>query len=83
MDTISEVLQPIIGALFSPNSIWSVVLRGVIWVAVAMVIILSSDSHDPEKSLRSLKSNLGFLVIFLVLSGGLVYLLFGYSSTPA
>lgn len=83
MDSLVESLQPLITALFSPNSVWSVVLRGAIWVVVALVIILSSDSHDPEQSLKSLKSNLGFLVIFLVLSGGLVYLLFGYSTSPA
>lgn len=73
-----EQLQPIINAIFSVNSIWSVVARGAFWFVIAIVIIVSADNPNPEKSLKDLKSNLGFMMLFLVLSGGLIYLLFGF-----
>jgi len=73
-----ENLELVVHAIFSPNSIWSVVARGVIWLLVAVVIIVSTDAPDPDSSLRNLKANLGFFLMFLILSGGLVYLLFSY-----
>jgi len=74
-----EVLEQIYLAVFSVNSIWSVVARGVLWFIIAIVIMVSLDKADPDKAQTSLKSNLGFLLMFLVLSGVLMYLLFGYS----
>ena len=74
-----EVLEQIYLAVFSVNSIWSVVTRGVLWFIIAVVIMVSLDKADPDKAQLSLKSNLGFLLMFLVLSGVLMYLLFGYS----
>lgn len=73
-----DILQNILGSIFRVDSIWSVVARGVVWFVVATVVIISVDNPNSEKSLKNLKSNLGFLAMFLVLSGGLVYLLFGY-----
>jgi len=73
-----EIAANILDSILNVNSIWSVVFRGLFWFVVAAVIIISSDTPDPQKSLRNLKSNLGFLLLFFVLSGGLVYLLFGY-----
>jgi hypothetical protein len=73
-----EVFSNIMASMFRVDSIWSVVIRAVIWFAVATVIIVSVDNPNSEKSMKDLKSNLGFLIMFLVLSGGLVYLLFGY-----
>ena len=73
-----DILQNILGSIFRVDSIWSVVARGVVWAIVATVVIISTDNPDTEKSMKNLKSNLGFLAMFLVLSGGLVYLLFGY-----
>lgn len=75
----STQIQAIVQSLFSVTSIWSVIARGAIWFVIATVVIISTDTPDPEKSLKDLKANLGFVVMFLVLSGGLVYLLFGYS----
>ena len=75
-----EILKNVLESMFRLDSIWSVVIRAVIWFIVATVIIISVDNPDSEKSLRDLKSNLGFLVMFLLLSGGLVYLLFGYQA---
>ncbi|MCA9369212.1 MAG: hypothetical protein H6773_02965 [Pseudomonadales bacterium] len=74
-----EVLEQIYLAVFSVNSIWSVVFRGIVWFIVAGVIIVSLDKADPDSAQKNLKSNLGFLLMFLVLSGVLMYLLFGYS----
>ena len=75
-----EILKNVLESMFRLDSIWSVVIRAVIWFIVATVIIISVDNPDSEKSLKDLKSNLGFLVMFLLLSGGLVYLLFGYQA---
>lgn len=74
-----ETLGQIAVLIFSANSMWSVVARAALWVSVAVVILISSDSPNPEQSLKGLKSNLGFFVLFLALSGGLVYLLFGFT----
>lgn len=76
---IVEILRSIYQAIFEPTSIWSVVARGALWFVVAIVVLVSVDKPDPDKSLKDLKSNLGFLVLFLVLSGTLMYLLFGYA----
>lgn len=76
-----QVVQNILSAVFQADSIWSVVARAVVWMLVAVVVIASADNPDSEKSLKNLKSNLGFLLMFLILSGGLVYLLFGYQPT--
>lgn len=78
-----EVVQPILQALFQVDSIWSVILRGVIWTVIALVVIISTDVANPEKSARNVKANLGFLLLFLVLSTGLVYLLFGMHGAPS
>jgi hypothetical protein len=57
-------------------------LRGGVWFAIALIIIISTDAANPDKSAKNLKSNLGFLFLFLVLSTGLIYLLFGFAGTP-
>lgn len=79
MENMPPALQEIITSIFAVDSIWSVVLRGAIWLGVAIVIIVSADSVNPDMSARKLKSNLGFFLMFLVLSGGLIYLLFGFT----
>jgi hypothetical protein len=79
MDAIRELVI----SLFAVDSIWSVVLRGGVWLVISMVIIISVDSSRVEESTTKLKKNLGFLLFFMVLSGGLIYMLFGYSVTPA
>jgi hypothetical protein len=76
-----EVGKAIFETIFSVNSIWSVVARGVLWFVIATVIIISTDSPHPQQSLKKMKSNLGFLMMFLVLSTSLMYLLFGFSPT--
>jgi hypothetical protein len=74
-----ETIRELVISAFAVDSFGSIVLRGVIWLAIALVIIISADAADPDKATKNLKSNLGFLLIFMVLSGGLVYLLFGFT----
>jgi hypothetical protein len=78
-----ENMREIVQSFFAIDSIWSVIFRAGIWFAIAMVIIISTDVANPEKSAKSLKANLGFFLIFLMLSGGLMYLLFGFVAQPA
>lgn len=70
----------IVQQAFAVDSIWSVVTRGLIWLGIALVIIVSMDRPDPDQSIKDLKSNLGFFLMFLFLSGGLIYLLFGFTT---
>jgi hypothetical protein len=74
-----EVITDIFRLLFAVDSIWSVVFRAAIWFVIALIIIISTDSPNPEKSLKGLKANLGFFLLFLTLSGGLIFLLFSYA----
>ncbi len=76
-----ETFTNILASMFRVDSIWSVVTRAIIWFAITIVVIISMDHSDSEQSMKSLKSNLGFLVMFLILSGSLIYLLFGYQTT--
>jgi hypothetical protein len=75
-----ELLQEILAKAFAVDSIWSVVTRGIIWLGIALVIIVSMDKPDPTESIKELKTNLGFFLMFIFLSGGLVYLLFGFTA---
>jgi len=83
MESLIPAARTIVVSLFAVDSIWSVVLRGLVWLAVSMVIIISTDATNMEESTSSLKKNLGFFLFFLMLSGGLVYMLFGYSVANA
>ncbi len=75
---MEEAMRSIIQSVVAVDSIWSVVFRGALWLLISLVIIISTDAPNPERSLKNLKSNLGFFLLFLILSGGLIYLLFGY-----
>lgn len=64
---------------FSVNSLGPILLRATLWFVVALVIIASTDvSSRPGKQAKTVKANLGFLMLFLFLAGGLMYLLFGF-----
>ena len=76
-----EVLQELVQKAFAVDSVWSIVVRGLVWLGVVVVIIMSTDRPDPQASAKSLKANLGFFLLFLTLSGGLIYWLFGFTST--
>ena len=72
-----DLIRDLIIQSFAVDSIWSIVIRGAIWIVIAMIIIVSVDNPNSDLSSRKLKANLGFFTMFLLLSGGLVYLLFG------
>ena len=72
-----DAIKDLITQAFTVDSVWSIVLRGVIWVVIAMIIIISVDNPHSDLSSKKLKANLGFFTMFLLLSGGLIYLLFG------
>lgn len=74
-----EELQNFAVALFSATSIWSVVARAVLWLIVAGVIIFSTDTPKPDMVNKKLRTNLGFVLLFLILSGGLMFMLFSYT----
>ena len=80
---MTDILSKVIAVVFAADSIWSVVIRGAIWLAIALVIIASLDQPDPATSFKNLRSNLGFLLLFIVLSGTLVFLLFGFTPLAA
>jgi len=65
-------------AFFSLNSYGSLLLRGVIWFLVAIVIIATTDASGRRMTARKVQQNLGMLFLFLLLAGGLVYMLFGF-----
>jgi hypothetical protein len=72
-----DVIRDLVTKAFAVDSMWSIVVRGVIWMVIALIIIVSVDNPNSDLSSRKLKANLGFFTMFLLLSGGLIYLLFG------
>ncbi|MBD3250267.1 MAG: hypothetical protein GF381_01710 [Candidatus Pacebacteria bacterium] len=75
MPTVISVIQKALAV----DSVWSVVLRGGIWLVIAIIIMISTDKPDPGKSMKDLKASLGFFLMFMIISGGLIYLLFGFA----
>ena len=74
---IGELLK----SFFSVNSIGSIAARAFLWFVVAIVIIASTDTAGANHGRTNLRSNLGMLLFFVVLAGGLVYLMFGFVPT--
>jgi hypothetical protein len=64
--------------IFSVNSQWGVVARAALWFVVAIIIIASTDTSGLRQAKANLRASLGGFMLFLVLCGGLVYLLFGF-----
>lgn len=77
-----ETLSNLAASMFDVTSMWSVVLRGLVWLVIAGGIIVSTDMPRPEVNTSKLRQNLGFLLLVIVISGTLIYLLFGYSAAP-
>ncbi len=73
-------IQFIVHRAYAVDNIWSVIFRAVIWFGVSLVIIFSLSNPDMKKTEKILKSNLGFFLMFLLLSGSLIYLLFGFTT---
>ncbi len=71
--------QALLLLLVAPTTTWGILLRGLIWLLVATVIIVSSNRYstriDPT---QVVKRRLGSLFLFMFLSVGLIYFLFSY-----
>lgn len=77
-----EFIKELLTKAFTIDTIWGVALRGAIWFLIAIVILFSvAAGQEEDDSGKTLRSNLGFLLMFLILGGVLFFLLFGY--TPA
>lgn len=74
-----ENTQDLVALLIAPSTTWGIALRGLLWLVVAIVIVISSNRYsnkiDPT---QVIKRRLGSLFIFMFLSMGLMYLLFSY-----
>jgi hypothetical protein len=74
-----EALREIVLFLFAVDSIGSIFTRGALWFGISIAIMVGVDSYDKHKGeAASVKSSLGFFLIFLILGGALMYLLFGF-----
>lgn len=78
---LRETLKPIFQTLFAVDSVWSVILRFVIWGAIALTIIASVDAARSEDRSRNLKANLGLFLLFIILAGIMIWLVFGFVPT--
>lgn len=72
-----DAIRDLVIKAFAVDSMWSIVVRAAIWAVIALVIIVSVDNPDSTMASKKLKANLGFFTMFMILSGGLIYLLFG------
>ena len=75
-----NALREIVIFMFAIDSVGSIFLRGGIWFGIAVIIMASTDQFQKyQDSGTTLKTNLGFFLLFLVVGGALMYLLFGFS----
>ena len=72
-----EFVKAAASNMFDVTSIWSIVLRAVIWIVISIIILIATDSPSAEQATQNTKSYLGFFVLFVVVSGSLLFLLFG------
>lgn len=75
-----DAFREIVVFLFAVDSIGSIFTRAIIWFVIAAVIIVSMDTFSKNREpAANLKSNLGFFLLFLIVGGALLYLLFGFA----
>jgi len=72
-------VQNIIISLFAIDSLPGVAFRAFIWFIIAILIMVISSKPNFNKTRKNLKSNLGFLFIFIALATTLIYMLFGFT----
>lgn len=74
-----ESAQSLFMALLFPTSVVGIILRGILWSAIAFVIVISSNRYASNMDTSGIiKRRVGSLILFVGLSIGLVYLLFSY-----
>lgn len=71
-------VKSILQTLFAVDSFWSVIFRFTIWGVIAVTIIISVDTVRADSRNKNLKSNLGLFLLFLILGGVLIWILFGF-----
>lgn len=75
-----EAFREIVIFMFAVDSVGSIFLRGGIWFGIAIVIMASTDQFQKyQNSGTVLRTNLGFFLLFLIVGGALMYLLFGFA----
>jgi len=74
-----QALEQFLRWIFIVDSIWAVIMQAAIWFIICVVIIVSTDNHDQDATTHKVRTNLGYLSLFLVLAGALFFMLFGYT----
>jgi hypothetical protein len=72
-----EFLKATAYSLFDVSSIWSVVLRAVIWMVVSIIILMATNNPDPDQIKENTRTYCGSFFMLVVVSYGLIFLLFG------
>ncbi len=73
-------MREVVIFLFAVDSIGSIFLRGGVWFGIAIVILASTDKFQKYQDNGStLRTNLGFFLLFLIVGSALMYLLFGFA----
>lgn len=78
-----EIVVGFLRSLFVVDSIWAVMTQAAVWFIISVIIIVSTDNVDPDITHNKIRTNLGYFSIFLILSGLLFFMLFGYTPIPA
>ncbi len=76
--TLFDQAKSLFQTLFAVDSVWSVIVRFVIWGIIAFTIIISVDTVRSDQRNKNLKSNLGLFLLFLILAGIIIWLVFGF-----
>lgn len=80
MNSLSNRFREIVIFMFAVDSVGSIFLRGGIWFGIAIVIMASTDQFQKYQDTGTvLRTNLGLFLLFLIVGGGLMYLLFGFA----
>jgi hypothetical protein len=56
-------LDKLIQQATAVDSVWSIVIRGVIWIIISFIIIISMDNPNADLAHKKMKANLGFFII--------------------
>ena len=64
--------------VFSVNSVWSVVTRGMVWIIAVVILAYGADEGHKRKQI---KNETGLFFVYLTTTGLLIYLIFGFVPT--
>lgn len=63
----NSFLETYVLPLFQFDSVWSVVVRFVFWIIIAITIIASVDAAYKKSTTKNVRSNLGLVLMFLII----------------